>query len=50
VITRQDSYSLSLIEELQDQLEKAKYFTSLDLKDTYYQVRMKKGEEWKTAF
>jgi len=35
-ITRQDSYSLSLIEELQDQLEKAKYFISLDLKDVYY--------------
>jgi len=49
-ITRQDSYSLSLIEELQDWLGRVKYFTSLNLKDIYYQVRMKEGEEWKMAF
>jgi len=49
-ITRQDSYPLPLIEELQDWLGRVKYFTSLNLKDTYYQVRMKEGEEWKTAF
>jgi len=49
-ITRQDSYSLSLIKELQDQLEKAEYFTSLNLKDVYYWVRMKEDEEWKMTF
>jgi len=49
-ITRWDSYSLPLIGELQDQLGRVKYFTSLDLKDAYYQVRMKEDEEWKMAF
>jgi len=49
-ITHWDSYPLPLIEELQNQLGQAKWFTSLDLKEAYYQVRMKKGEEWKTAF
>jgi len=49
-ITRQDSYSLLLIEELQDRLGKVKWFTSLNLKEAYYWVWMKKGEEWKTAF
>jgi len=49
-ITRQDSYSLFLIEKLQNQLEKAKYFTSLNLKDVYYWVRMKEDKEWKTTF
>jgi len=49
-ITRQDSYPLSLIEELQDQLERVKYFTSLDLKDVYYWVRMKENKEWKMTF
>jgi len=49
-ITRQDSYSLSLIEELQDWLEEVKYFTSLNLKDVYYQVRMKEDKEWKMTF
>ncbi len=35
-ITRQDSYFLSLIKELQDRLGRAKWFTSLDLKEAYY--------------
>ncbi len=49
-ITKQDSYPLPLIKELQDRLGRAKWFTSLDLKEAYYQVQMKEGEEWKTAF
>jgi len=49
-ITRQDSYLLSLIKELQDQLGRVKWFTSSDLKEVYYWVQMKKGKEWKTAF
>jgi hypothetical protein len=46
-ITRQDSYFLSLIEELQDWLDKVCWFMSLNLKDIYYQVRMKEDKEWK---
>jgi len=49
-ITRQDSYPLLLIKELQDQLGRAKWFTSLNLKEAYYRVWMKEGKEWKTAF
>jgi len=49
-ITRQDSYSLSLIEKLQNQLKKAKYFTNLDLKDVYYWVKMKEDKKWKMTF
>jgi len=49
-ITRWDSYPLPLIGELQDRLGQAKWFISLDLKEAYYWVRMKEGEEWKTAF
>ncbi len=49
-ITRWDSYSLLLIKELQDWLDRAKWFTSLNLKEAYYWVQMKKGKEWKTAF
>jgi len=49
-ITRQDSYPLPLIKELQDRLGRVKWFTSLNLKEAYYWVQMKKGEEWKTAF
>ncbi len=49
-IIKQDSYFLLLIKELQDWLNRVKWFTSLNLKEAYYQVQMKKGEEWKTAF
>jgi len=35
-ITKQDSYPLLLIKELQDQLGRAKWFTSLNLKEAYY--------------
>jgi len=44
-IIKQDSYPLSLIKELQDRLGRAKWFTSLNLKEAYYQVQMKEGEE-----
>jgi len=44
-ITKQDSYFLLLIKELQDQLDRVKWFTSLNLKEAYYQVQMKKDKE-----
>ncbi len=44
-ITRQNSYLLLLIEELQDRLGRVKWFTSLDLKEVYYQVQMKEGKK-----
>jgi hypothetical protein len=49
-MTRKNRYPLPNIQELRDRLAGAKYFTSLDLRDGYYQIRMKEGEEWKTAF
>ena len=33
-----------------DRIGKAKYFTSLDLRDGYNLLRIAPGEEWKTAF
>ena len=49
-ITKQNSYFLLLIKELQDQLNRVKWFTSLNLKEAYYWVWIKKGKEWKTVF
>ena len=43
-------YPLPLISETLNRLSGAKIFTKLDLKDTYYRVRIKEGDEWKTTF
>ena len=43
-------YPLLLISGLLDQLGKTKIFTKIDLRSAYNLVRIKEGDEWKTAF
>jgi hypothetical protein len=43
-------YPLPLILELINQLRGAKYFTKLDVRWGYNNVRMKEGDEWKAVF
>ncbi|PRP74586.1 retrotransposable element protein [Planoprotostelium fungivorum] len=49
-VTVKSTYPLPLIDEMLDWIRSAKIFTALDLKDAYWLVRIKKGNEWKTAF
>jgi hypothetical protein len=49
-ITIKDRYALPLINELHDRLRGAKIFTTLDMRGAYNLIRIKEGEEWKTAF
>ena len=49
-MTQKNVYPLPLIDELLDKLASSKIFTSLDLKDAYWLIRIKDGDEWKTAF
>ena len=49
-VTTKDRYPLPLIDNLIDQLKGAKIYTALDLKGAYNLVRIKQGDEWKTAF
>ena len=49
-LTVKNRYPLPLIGESLDRLSRARVFTSLDLTAAYHRLRIKKGDEWKTAF
>jgi len=49
-ITIKDRYPLPNAKELRSRLGGARYFTKLDLRGAYNLIRIKKGDEWKTAF
>ena len=49
-ITVKNRYPLPRIEDLLDQLQPALFFTKLDLKSGYHQVRVVETDTWKTAF
>jgi hypothetical protein len=49
-ITVKNKLSMPLIEEMLDELTGAKYFTKLDFKAAFHQVRMDPADEYKTAF
>ena len=48
--TIKNAYPLPLISELIDQLKGAKYFTKLDIRWGYNNVRIKDRDQWKAAF
>lgn len=49
-VTIKNRYPLPLIPELFDRIRQAKVFTKLDLRTGYNLVRIREGDEWKTAF
>ena len=49
-LTIKNRYLLPLIGESLDRLRRAKQFTQLNLTSAYYCMRIRKGDEWKTAF
>jgi len=48
--TIKNRYPLPLVRETFMQLSRAKIFTKLDIRGVYNLIRMRAGEEWKTAF
>ena len=49
-ITVKNKYLLPLISEFINKLQGARYFTKLDVRWGFNNVRMKEGDEWKAAF
>jgi hypothetical protein len=49
-VIKKNRYLLPLISGLLEQLESARIFIKIDLRGAYNLVRVKEGEEWKTAF
>ena len=49
-LTIKNRYPLPLIGESLDRLGRAKRFTQLDLTSAYHRMRIREGDEWKTAF
>ena len=49
-LTIKNRYPLPLIGESLDRLGRAKRFTQLDLTNAYHRMRIREGDEWKTAF
>jgi len=49
-ITIPNRYPLPLMQELQDRVQGAQWFTKLDLKNGFHLIRTKDGDKWKMAF
>ena len=49
-ITRKDRYPLPLIHETLNNIGKAKWFTKVDVSAAFHKLRIRLGDEWKTAF
>jgi transposase InsO family protein len=49
-LTVKNRYPLPLMSEIMDRINGCKFLTKIDVKDAYYRIRIREGDEWKTAF
>ncbi|KAL1942197.1 hypothetical protein VTO73DRAFT_6261 [Trametes versicolor] len=49
-ITKKNRYPLPLLDDLLDRVQGCKVFSVIDLKNAFNLIRIREGDEWKTAF
>jgi len=49
-MTIKNRYPLPFINDIIDRVQRAQWFSKIDLKDAYYRIQIEAGDEWKTAF
>ena len=49
-VTIKNKYPLPLMADMKTKFRDARYFTILDLRNAFNFIRIKKKDEWKTAF